>query len=297
MRKNKKEIKTNFIASVILLIFFSSFHPIYAAPYTNQEKIPGASQQQTEFIPYLKDIINFGLAAIGIIALFMLIIGAYMYLMGAATGNVTQAKETITSALLGLILGLCAWVILYKINPDLVNFRAITQISGIGIPSNLSITGTVGNYATIKPSGDRAAATMAYIDTIKKYASEKGVPIEIAFGLIAQESSGNPEAVSPKGATGLGQIMPENFASLGITDPTNTDQSIRGAMTYLRQMYDQFGTWDAAVAAYNCGPNRFQKAETWGNLPTETRNHVPAVMGYANWYNQQNGQSQNTRVM
>lgn len=99
--------------------------------YQNQEKIPG-SQPTGDFVTYLKQIINFGYAIIGILALFMLVIGAYQYLMAAGSGNAASAKETISSALLGLILGLCSWVILNKINPDLVNMRAITQISGGG---------------------------------------------------------------------------------------------------------------------------------------------------------------------
>jgi hypothetical protein len=119
-----------------------------SSTYQNQEKIPGASKQQTEFIPYLKDVINFGFAIIGILALFMLVIGAYQYLMAAGNiGKVDAAKETIGSALLGLILGLCAWIILNKINPDLVNFRSITQISGTSSTSSGSGTGNTGTAA------------------------------------------------------------------------------------------------------------------------------------------------------
>ena len=99
------------------------------SPYRNQEKIPGA-EPTSEFIPYLQSIINFGFAVIGILALFMLIIGAYQYLMAAGSGNASDAKDTITSALLGLILGLCAWIILNTINPDLVKMNPITQIQG-----------------------------------------------------------------------------------------------------------------------------------------------------------------------
>ncbi|MCX6762739.1 MAG: hypothetical protein NT093_03070 [Candidatus Moranbacteria bacterium] len=146
--KNKNIVKTVFIASVILLIFFSSFHPIFAQ-YTNQEKIPGA-QPTSEFIPYLQSIINFGFAIIGILALFMLIIGAYQYLMAAGGGKAEGAKETISSALLGLVLGLCAWVILYKINPDLVNMRGITQITGGGAVGTPGIIPSGGG--TLSPS-------------------------------------------------------------------------------------------------------------------------------------------------
>ncbi|HLM84408.1 MAG TPA: hypothetical protein VK254_04355, partial [Candidatus Bathyarchaeia archaeon] len=79
MKKNKNTIKLIFLASVILFLVFFSFHPIFAQ-YQNQEKIPGA-QQTNDFVQYLKDIINFGFAIIGILALFMLIIGAYQYLL------------------------------------------------------------------------------------------------------------------------------------------------------------------------------------------------------------------------
>ena len=130
LKGDKGGFKKKIIFSVIILfIFFSFLHFSFAAPYTNQEKIPGA-QPTAEFIPYLKSIINFGFAIIGILALFMLIIGAYQYLMAAGSGNASDAKDTITSALLGLILGLCAWIILAKINPDLVNMNPIKQIQG-----------------------------------------------------------------------------------------------------------------------------------------------------------------------
>jgi hypothetical protein len=114
-------------------------------PYQNQEKIPGA-QPTSEFIPYLQSIINFGFAIVGILALFMLIIGAYQYLMAAGSGNASDAKDTITSALLGLILGLTAWIILSTINPDLVNMRGITQISGgaTGTPGSTGAGGVGG---------------------------------------------------------------------------------------------------------------------------------------------------------
>ncbi|MFA6193276.1 MAG: hypothetical protein WC726_00205, partial [Parcubacteria group bacterium] len=107
-----------------------------------------------QFIPYLQSIINFGFAIIGILALFMLIIGAYQYLMAAGSGKAEDAKDTITSALLGLALGLTAWIILNKINPDLVNMRGITQITGggqtaqTGNPQNnngQSYAGSTGN--------------------------------------------------------------------------------------------------------------------------------------------------------
>lgn len=227
--KNKNTIKTIFVALVILLTFFPFFHPANAASYTNQEKIPGASGVQSEFIPYLKDIINFGFAIVGILALFMLIIGAYQYLMAVGSGNASGAKETLSSAFLGLILGLTAWVILNKINPDLVNMRAITTIEGTSTSStNSSKTSDatkstssdiskvkcdlVRNYAgfmnknssdlsneNIKSAQDLEAALTSfrknnngltkYSDTIYQACKDNNVPYWYMIGTFAKESS------------------------------------------------------------------------------------------------------------
>ena len=161
MMKNKNTIKTIFVASVILLTFFSFFHSANAADYTNQEKIPGA-EVTSDFITYLKSIITFGFAIVGILALFMLIIGAYQYLMAVGSGKADAAKETIASALLGLVLGLCAWVILNKINPDLVNMRAITTITGT------STSGTTASKTTdATKTSDATKSTSSDISKVK----------------------------------------------------------------------------------------------------------------------------------
>lgn len=146
INKNFYTAKGKFNFRVLLLflllasafLFFSS-HPssnvLAAGTYQNQEKIPGASGQTSDFIVYMKQIIGFGYATIGILAMFMLSVGAYQYLMAA--GNLAKAesaKNTISSALLGLVLGLMSWVILYTINPDLVSMRGI-NLSGLQINS------------------------------------------------------------------------------------------------------------------------------------------------------------------
>jgi hypothetical protein len=120
MKKNKKAVL--FIFLVLFMIAFSGSHAVGAEMYKNQEKIPGASGQTDDLPTYLKQIIGFGFAVIGILAMFMLCIGAYQYLMAAGNiGKAENAKNTIASALLGLALGLTAWIILSKINPDLVS--------------------------------------------------------------------------------------------------------------------------------------------------------------------------------
>ena len=71
------------------------------------------------------------------------------------------------------------------------------------------------------------------------------------------ESSQVPTASSPKGATGLYQIMPSNYSSLGITNPTDPTQSAMAGANYFSQMLKQSGgdNWLATVY-YNCGPGQ-----------------------------------------
>lgn len=73
------------------------------------------------------------------------------------------------------------------------------------------------------------------------------------------------------------QFMPGTAAGLGI-DPHDPVQSINGAATYLKQLYDQFGDWKLAVAAYNAGPGAVKK---YGGVPpyAETQAYVQKVLG------------------
>ena len=119
--------KKIFLYVIVCLFILVNFGSPALAQYKNQEKIPGASQQQSDFVPYIKDIIGFGYATIGILAMFMLCIGAYQYLMAAGNiGKVESARNTIGSAIFGLVLGLLSWIILSKIHPDLVAFKNIS---------------------------------------------------------------------------------------------------------------------------------------------------------------------------
>jgi soluble lytic murein transglycosylase-like protein len=73
--------------------------------------------------------------------------------------------------------------------------------------------------------------------------------------LIYAESHWNPNAESHVGAEGLTQLMPRTARHLKVTDAKEPGQSIWGGAWYIRQMYDQFGCWYLALAAYNAGPS------------------------------------------
>ena len=116
-----------------------------------------------------------------------------------------------------------------------------------------------------------------YLEVAKAAARKHGVPEEMFLRLVQQESGWNPGAVSSKGATGLAQLMPGTAAALGV-DPTVPAQNLDGGARYLRQMYDKFGTWRLALAAYNAGPGAVEEHD---GIPPyeETESYVVAILG------------------
>jgi soluble lytic murein transglycosylase-like protein len=103
------------------------------------------------------------------------------------------------------------------------------------------------------------------------------VPEELFLRLVQQESGWNPGAVSHKGATGLAQLMPGTADRLGV-DETDPHQNLDGGARYLRLMYDRFGDWKLALAAYNAGPEAVEK---YGGVPpyAETTSYVKSILG------------------
>ena len=118
---------------------------------------------------------------------------------------------------------------------------------------------------------------MDYRQLVRATAERYGLDPNLAEAVMAQESGGRPNAVSPVGATGLMQLMPGTAKELGV-DPSDPVQNVDGGVRYLKQQIDKFGV-PGGLAAYNAGPGRVQKVGGQFNaLPEETRNYVPSVM-------------------
>jgi len=102
--------------------------------------------------------------------------------------------------------------------------------------------------------------------------------------VIKAESNFNPRAVSPKGARGLMQIMPDNFRELGVYNPFDPRQNIMGGTRYLRILFNKFDNLTLALAAYNAGPTA---VSTYNNIPPykETQKYVKRVLRYYKNYN------------
>lgn len=100
-----------------------------------------------------------------------------------------------------------------------------------------------------------------YSDAVERYSKAYGVPTSIIYAVIKTESNFDPRAVSSAGAIGLMQIMPSTFAwlmaLLGETHETvalyDPDINIRYGTYFLRYLYDYYGRYDTAFAAYNAG--------------------------------------------
>ncbi len=132
-------------------------------------------------------------------------------------------------------------------------------------------------------------------DTLLRVLAEEQLPPELlAVALV--ESGFDPLALSPKGARGIWQLMPATAQRYGLTaqaahdQRTQPEQATRAAARYLRDLFQLFSDWKLALAAYNAGEARVQRAinragsrdfdelARRGLLPSETQRYVPAVL-------------------
>ncbi|MBT0956961.1 lytic transglycosylase domain-containing protein [Alphaproteobacteria bacterium KMM 3653] len=116
-----------------------------------------------------------------------------------------------------------------------------------------------------------------YLPVARAMARKHNVPEDLFLRLVQQESAWKPNAKSHAGAIGLAQLMPGTARVLRVNahDP---EENLEGGARYLRQMYNKFGSWRLALAAYNAGPGAVQK---YGGVPPyrETRNYVKKIWG------------------
>jgi len=142
----------------------------------------------------------------------------------------------------------------------------------------LSADFTVPEAAIADPARHAAGVPQGYSAKVRELARRFDLSPALIEALVWQESRWRQGAVSPAGARGLAQLMPGTARDLGV-DPDDPFANLEGGARYLREQLDRFdGDLEKALAAYNAGPGRVERA---GGIPNirETRLYVASIMG------------------
>ncbi len=188
----------------------------------------------------------------------------------------------------------------YPVDPDL-KAQAAAEIKATHSDLPLMMTDQVAGYINYFSSRGHGTLERAltrsgrYREMIERILKEEGVPQDLIY--LAQAESGfHPYAVSRAGARGIWQFMGNRARAYDlhhdswVDDRQDPEKSTRAAARHLKDLYNQFGDWYLAMAAYNSGPGTVQSAvkrtgyaDFWelyrrNVLPKETRNYVPIIV-------------------
>ena len=148
--------------------------------------------------------------------------------------------------------------------------------------------GTMNTYAVSGATSVRATKPLVpslksaqYDASINEHSRNMGVSADLVRAVIQVESAFNPTAVSNKGAMGLMQLMPATALELGVMNPFEPHENIRGGVAYLKRLLNRYNQKvELALAAYNAGMGNVEK---YGDVPPfkETRAYVKKITGAA----------------
>lgn len=190
--------------------------------------------------------------------------------------------------------------VMFPVDPN-IKAKAEAEIKSTRSDLPLMMTDQVAGYINYFSSRGREiferalARSGRYDDMIRRTLREEGVPQDLIY--LAQAESGfHPLALSRAGARGIWQFMASRAKGYGlqrdwwVDDRQDPVKSTRAAARHLKDLYNQFGDWYLAMAAYNSGPGTVQNAvkrtgyaDFWelyrrNVLPKETRNYVPIIL-------------------
>lgn len=249
--------------------------------------------------------------------IFLTILTSSASLAGAAQSVLTVSDETMASPMIlpesfetDTKAMLENW---YLKNYTILDYKADSHDSGdlsdevllerlqalptvIEMPLNSVVKNTIRFYANRKQLVENMLGlSLFYMPIFEEALERHGMPLELRY-LPVIESALVPTAVSKAGAAGLWQFMPGTATGLGLEVNSLIDQrrdpylASDAAARYLKQLFNTYGDWSLAIAAYNCGPGNVNKAirragggkhdfwEIYPFLPAETRGYVPAFI-------------------
>src|SRR5580700_7434601 len=188
----------------------------------------------------------------------------------------------------------------YPVDPNL-KAKAEAEVKATHSDLPLMMTDPVAGYISYFSTRGRGTLERAlarsgrYDDMIRRILKEEGVPQDLIY--LAQAESGfHPLALSRAGARGMWQFMASRAKGYGlerdwwVDERQDPEKSTRAAARHLKDLYNEFGDWYLAMAAYNSGPGTVQNAvkrtgyaDYWqlykrNVLPKETRNYVPIIL-------------------
>lgn len=186
---------------------------------------------------------------------------------------------------------------------------ALNASTPFDIEYNIILEGVIAKYLKRNTTYMERVMTLSdyYFPMIEATLDKYDIPLEMKY-LAVIESGLNPRIKSRVGATGMWQFMYPTGRNYDLEVTSYVDErmdpvkSTEAACKYLRVLYDMYGNWDLALAAYNCGPGNVNKAikrsggstnywELRKYLPRETANYVPAFQAtmYVYQYAQEHG--------
>lgn len=136
----------------------------------------------------------------------------------------------------------------------------------------------------ISNPGSEPEAGEKYENIIRKISKKSGLRPELIKAVIRVESGFNPRAVSPKGASGLMQLMPVQTKRYKIQNPFDPKENIKAGSLYLGRLLERYnGNLNLSLAAYNAGPSA---VDQYRGIPPyrETRQYVQKVLVYYRHY-------------
>ncbi|TGM32023.1 lytic transglycosylase domain-containing protein [Leptospira biflexa] len=169
--------------------------------------------------------------------------------------------------------------------PELLEreFSKQTQIPSASLPEEK--VNLVGNIQLPFPAGlekpnanERIGSRQPdkLLESIESIAEAQGLDPNLVKAMVKAESDFKPRAVSPKGAMGLMQLMPETADSLGVKDPFDPEENVAGGVKFLKGLLKEFKDPEKAIAAYNAGPGAVKR---YNGIPPyeETKQYVSKV--------------------
>jgi soluble lytic murein transglycosylase-like protein len=163
--------------------------------------------------------------------------------------------------------------------PPVDRARVLAAYDGQRFRPGADISRLVRLRRSAESLGGAAADSLdRYQHELMQASRQSGVDPALVLAVMVRESGGDPAAESPRGAQGLMQLMPGTARELGVADPRDPAQNLRGGAEYLARMLNRYdGDVDLALAAYNAGPGTVDRAGRSVPEYAETRDYIQAV--------------------